>query len=76
MQMKSDGAEIDDAVGMQVYIEAYKRNLKNVEKAYHLLSLHHNSLLLQNMELRSHRAKSCWWCRLKYTVANFRGKEG
>jgi hypothetical protein len=57
------------------FIEAYKRNLKNTEKAYHLLSLHHNALLLQNMELRSDRAKSCWWCRLKYTVATFRGKE-
>jgi hypothetical protein len=56
------------------FIEAYKRNLDNAEKAYHLLSLHHNALLLQNMELRSHRAKSCWWCRLKYTVATFRGK--
>jgi hypothetical protein len=55
--------------------EAYEQRLKDAEKAYHLLSLHHNALLLQNMELRSHRTKSCWWCRLKYTVATFRGKE-
>jgi hypothetical protein len=61
MNINDDGAEIDRA--------------ENAEKAYHLLSLHHNALLLQNMELRSHRAKSCWWCRLKYTVATFRGKE-
>jgi len=54
--------------------EPCEQRLKDAEKAYHLLSLHHNALLLQNMELRSHRAKSCWWCRLKYTVANFRGK--
>ena len=60
---------------MKTREEVARFDLKNAEKAYHLLSLHHNALLLQNMELRSDRAKSCWWCRLKYTVATFRGKE-
>jgi hypothetical protein len=56
-------------------MEDYERRLDEVQKAYHMLSFHHNALLLQNMELRSNRAKSCWWCRLKYAVKTFRSKE-
>ena len=58
-----------------VFIDAAKRKLEDTEKAYHLLSFHHNALLLQNMELRSDRAKSCWWCRIKYALRVFRSKE-
>jgi hypothetical protein len=70
MNINYDGAEIDRAENVKL-----KRNLENAEKAYNLLSLHHNALLIQNMELRSARAKSCWWCRLKYAVKTFRSKE-
>lgn len=62
-------------VTRDVFMEASKRRLDAVEKAYNMLSFHHNALLLQNMELRSDRAKSCWWCRLKYAVKTFRSKE-